>query len=71
MNRLLKWLRQVGTWIRPFFASLPQVAALNSPSPDLPIRKKIARAGDRRFATRRNPTVSAGDADLRDAPNDG
>ena len=70
MNRLVKWLRQIGAWIRPFFASLPRVAAVapTTTSSDPLIREKIVRGGDRRFASRPNPTKSVGDVDLRAAP---
>ena len=70
MNRLLGWLRQAGPWFRPFFASLPRVAALApaTTSSEPPSREKIVREGDRRFATRRNSTKSAEDVDQRDAP---
>ena len=72
MNSLLRWLRQIGPWIRPFFASLPRVAAFapattTTPGSDVLI-KRIDRVGDRRIADRRNPIRSAGNVDLRDAP---
>jgi hypothetical protein len=74
MNSSLRWLRLIGPWIRPFFASLPRVAGFapaittTRPGSDVLISERIDRVGDRRIADRRNPTRSAGNVDLRDAP---